>query len=140
MRIIALVLGMAVLMLALITAGWHADAHRYAGENEQLERQIARLEREASREAEDVDRLRQPNIIEARLVDLSKAPARVPDSKLANNANNSNNINNNNSKNNYSKPAVAKNDKSHSPAGGKSVPPKNSAAPSKGTPRAKVST
>lgn len=82
MRIIALILGMAVLVLALVTAGWHADAHRVAGENEQLERQIARLEREASRAGEEVDRLRQPTVIEDRLDAIAKGKIAVVNNKV----------------------------------------------------------
>ncbi|MBI3819602.1 MAG: hypothetical protein HY286_12985 [Planctomycetes bacterium] len=81
MRMVAFGMGMAVLVLALVTAGWHADAHRIAGENEQLEREIARLQRESGREIETVDRLRQPDAIEARFVTLSKSESADPKAK-----------------------------------------------------------
>lgn len=75
MRLVALGLGMAVLVLALTTAGWRAEAHRTAGENEGLERQISQLSRARDVAREEVDRLRQPFAVRLRSVDLSKNSA-----------------------------------------------------------------
>ncbi|MFN0207231.1 MAG: hypothetical protein ACKVS6_13080 [Planctomycetota bacterium] len=72
---------MAVLVLALITAGWRAEAHRTAGENEGLERQIAQLARARDDAREDVDFLRQPFAVRLRSAHLSKTDVKKTDTK-----------------------------------------------------------
>lgn len=67
MRWMAFLCGIAVLILAIITAGFRAAAARTSAENEQLERQLAQLSRVRDVEADTVSRMRQPFSIARRL-------------------------------------------------------------------------
>jgi flagellar biosynthesis protein FliP len=73
MRAVTFFLGLAVLLLAFITAFWYSEAHKTSARNEQLEREIAQKLRERDREREGVERLRQPLAVQARVKDLAKA-------------------------------------------------------------------
>jgi hypothetical protein len=74
---------MAVLVLALVTAGWRAAAHRTAAANETIEREIAQLSRTRDIVREDVDRLRQPVSIRARAANFDAAPAQPAKGRAA---------------------------------------------------------
>ena len=72
MRSLTFALGVGALALAVLTARWYSEAHRVAGRNERLEREIAQISRERDMHRSAVERLRQPLAIRLRVQDLAR--------------------------------------------------------------------